>query len=169
VPLGGQLRVTFAGEDGTEMTCKCEVRYQVAVHFGKRKQDQAHREGHSRGIGLRIVSYELHDNTTLFGAGREPVMHRPPGDPTALWDRLQAQPPLAPASLPLPARSGSAPGARGHRPGASATRRQRLRNGRRGRHVSVPTPSMLQERLSGPASVRADPCRGDYWLKPSSM
>ncbi|HLT28757.1 MAG TPA: PilZ domain-containing protein [Myxococcaceae bacterium] len=75
VPLGGQLRVTFAGEDGTEMTCKCEVRYQVAVHFGKRKQDQAHREGHSRGIGLRIVSYELHDNTTLFGAGREPVMH----------------------------------------------------------------------------------------------
>jgi len=75
IPLGGKLRVTFAGEDGTEMTCMCEVRYQVAVHFGKRKPAHGHDEGHSRGIGLRIVGYELRDNTTLFGGGREPVMH----------------------------------------------------------------------------------------------
>src|SRR5688500_11359477 len=32
--LGESLKVTFAGEDGTEMTCLAEVRYQVALSYG---------------------------------------------------------------------------------------------------------------------------------------
>ena len=75
IPLGGKVRVPFAGEDGTEMTCVCEVRYQVALNFGQRKPTHGPHEGHSRGIGLRMVAYELHDNTAFYGAGREPVMH----------------------------------------------------------------------------------------------
>jgi hypothetical protein len=35
MPLGGRVRVTFTGEDGTEMTCLCEVRYQVALSYGR--------------------------------------------------------------------------------------------------------------------------------------
>src|SRR5260370_16731744 len=31
IPLGGQLRATLTAEDGTEMTCLCEVRSQVAL------------------------------------------------------------------------------------------------------------------------------------------
>ena len=48
MPLGGRVRVTFTGEDGTEMTCLCEVRYQVALSYGRgRKRSQ----GHTRGWG----------------------------------------------------------------------------------------------------------------------
>src|SRR6476659_988993 len=54
MPLGGRLKVTYCGEDGTEMTCLCEVRYAVAITYGRLDG----REGFSRGIGLRIVAYE---------------------------------------------------------------------------------------------------------------
>jgi hypothetical protein len=71
VPLGGKLKVTFAGEDGTEMTCLCEVRYQVALAYGRRDG----REGNSRGVGLRIVAYETQDDAPLLLVDRERVMH----------------------------------------------------------------------------------------------
>jgi PilZ domain len=71
IPLGEKLKVTFAGEDGTEMTCLCEVRYQVALAYGK----QDGREGHSRGVGLRIVAYETQDEAPLLLVDRERVMH----------------------------------------------------------------------------------------------
>jgi PilZ domain len=74
IPLGGRVKVTFAGEDGTEMTCVCDVRYQVALHYG-RQDAQRDREGHSRGVGLRIIAYEVHDEQPLMPMDRAPVMH----------------------------------------------------------------------------------------------
>ncbi|MCP3103535.1 PilZ domain-containing protein [Myxococcus sp. K15C18031901] len=71
VGLGEKLKVTFAGEDGTEMTCLCEVRYQVALAFGRKDG----REGSSRGVGLRIVAYEIQDDAPLLLVDRERVMH----------------------------------------------------------------------------------------------
>lgn len=71
MPLGGRLKVTFCGEDGTEMTCLCEVRYQVALAYGKK--DGA--EGHSRGMGLRIVAYETREDAPLLLVDRERVLH----------------------------------------------------------------------------------------------
>lgn len=71
IPLGEKLKITFAGEDGTEMTCLCEVRYQVALAYGKRDG----REGNSRGVGLRIVAYETQDEAPLLLVDRERVMH----------------------------------------------------------------------------------------------
>ena len=71
VPLGGRVKVTFAGEDGTEMTCLCEVRYQVALAYGRRDG----KEGNSRGVGLRIVAYETQDDAPLLLVDRERVMH----------------------------------------------------------------------------------------------
>ena len=71
LPLGGKLRVTFSGEDGTEMTCLCEVRYQVALSYGK-KDGMA---GCSRGVGLRIVAYETKEEFPLLLVARERVLH----------------------------------------------------------------------------------------------
>jgi hypothetical protein len=71
VPLGGRVRVTFAGEDGTEMTCLCEVRYQVALSFGTK----AGNEGNTRGMGLRILSYDMKDERPLIQLDRERVLH----------------------------------------------------------------------------------------------
>jgi hypothetical protein len=72
LPLGGRLKVTFTGEDsGTEMTCLCEVRYQVALSYGLKNGE----EGHSRGIGLRIVAYETKDEFPMLLVDRERVMH----------------------------------------------------------------------------------------------
>lgn len=71
VGLGEKLKVTFAGEDGTEMTCLCEVRYQVALSYGRKDG----REGNSRGVGLRIVAYEVQDDHPLLLVDRERVMH----------------------------------------------------------------------------------------------
>ena len=71
VPLGGRLRVTFSGEDGTEMTCLCEVRYQVAMSYGKKDG----REGFTRGVGLRIVAYETKDDAPMLLVARERVLH----------------------------------------------------------------------------------------------
>lgn len=71
VPLGSQLRVTFAGEDGTELTCLCEVRYQVALNYG----GQGDAEGHCRGMGLRIVAYETREDSPLLLVDRERVLH----------------------------------------------------------------------------------------------
>jgi len=71
MPLGGRLKITFSGEDGTEMTCLCEVRYQVALTYGK-KDGQ---EGFSRGVGLRIVAYETKEDHPLLLVDRERVMH----------------------------------------------------------------------------------------------
>jgi hypothetical protein len=69
--LGEGVRVTFAGEDGTEMTCLCEVRYQVALAYGRKDG----REGTSRGVGLRIVAYEVQEDAPLLLVARERVMH----------------------------------------------------------------------------------------------
>lgn len=71
VPLGGRLKVTFCGEDGTEMTCLCEVRYQVALSYGQKDG----REGNSRGMGLRIVAYEVKEDAPLLLVDRERVLH----------------------------------------------------------------------------------------------
>ncbi|MGA9522159.1 MAG: PilZ domain-containing protein [Myxococcaceae bacterium] len=71
VPLGDRLKVTLSGEDGTEMTCLCEVRYQVAMAYGKK--DGA--PGNSRGMGLRIVAYEVKEDQPYYLVDRERVMH----------------------------------------------------------------------------------------------
>ena len=71
MPLGGRVRVTFTGEDGTEMTCLCEVRYQVALSFGKKGGDT----GHTRGVGLRIVAYETKEDAPALLVARERVLH----------------------------------------------------------------------------------------------
>ena len=71
MPLGGRLKVTFCGEDGTEMTCLCEVRYQVAITYGKLDG----LDGFTRGVGLRIVAYETHQDYPLLLVDRERVMH----------------------------------------------------------------------------------------------
>lgn len=70
LPLGGRLKVTFSGEDGTEMTALCEVRYQVAISYGK-----GDGEGHSRGMGLRIVAYETKEDHPLLLVDRERILH----------------------------------------------------------------------------------------------
>jgi hypothetical protein len=71
VPIGARVKVTFTGEDATEMTCLCEVRYQVALSYGQ----QDGREGSSRGMGLRIVAYETKDEHPLLLVDRERVLH----------------------------------------------------------------------------------------------
>lgn len=71
MPLGGRVRVTFTGEDGTEMTCLCEVRYQVALSYGRGEEEP----GHTRGMGLRIVAYETREDHPLLLVDRERVMH----------------------------------------------------------------------------------------------
>jgi len=71
VPLGSQLKVTFAGEDGTEMTCLCEVRYQVALNYGGEGPTHAG----CRGMGLRIVAYETLEDSPLLLVDRERVLH----------------------------------------------------------------------------------------------
>lgn len=72
LPLGEKVSVTFSGEDGTEITCFCEVRYQVALSYGKKDGN----EGFSRGVGLKIVAYEVREDqpSAPFGA-RERVLH----------------------------------------------------------------------------------------------
>jgi hypothetical protein len=47
------------------------VRYQVALAFGRKDG----REGSSRGVGLRIVAYETHDDAPLLLVDRARVMH----------------------------------------------------------------------------------------------
>lgn len=66
--LGGRLKVTFTSEDGTEMTCLCEVRYQVALNYGPDGEG-------TRGAGLRIVAYEVQEDHPLLLVDRERVMH----------------------------------------------------------------------------------------------
>jgi hypothetical protein len=73
IPLGGKLKLTFTGEDGTEMTCLCEVRYQVALNYGLKSEEEA--EGATRGVGLRIVAYETKEDHPLLLVDRERVMH----------------------------------------------------------------------------------------------
>jgi hypothetical protein len=68
MPLGGRVKVTFTSEDATEMTCLCEVRYQVALNYG------GEGEG-TRGIGLRIVAYETKEDHPMLLVDRERVMH----------------------------------------------------------------------------------------------
>ena len=70
--LGGKLKVTFSGEDGTEMTCLCEVRYQVALNYASADGES---ESSSRGVGLRIVAYETKEDHPLLLVDRERVMH----------------------------------------------------------------------------------------------
>jgi hypothetical protein len=72
MPLGAKISVTFGGEDGTEITCFCEVRYQVALSYGKKDGN----EGFSRGVGLRILAYEVREDQTASGfLVRERVLH----------------------------------------------------------------------------------------------
>jgi hypothetical protein len=71
LPLGGRLKVTFCGEDGTEMTCLCEVRYQVALSFGTKDGEP----GCRRGMGLRMVAYETREDHPWLLVARERVMH----------------------------------------------------------------------------------------------
>jgi hypothetical protein len=58
MPLGSKVSVTFSGQDGAEVTCFCEVRYQVALSYGKKDGN----EGFSRGVGLRILAYEIRED-----------------------------------------------------------------------------------------------------------
>lgn len=70
LPLGGKVRCTFAGDDGTEMTCLCDVRYQVALSYGKDGETSF-----SRGVGLRIVAWETKEDHPLLLVARERVLH----------------------------------------------------------------------------------------------
>ena len=72
MPLGGKVKVTFTGEDGTEMTCLAEVRYQVALNYGGTPDGE---ECSTRGVGLRIVAYETTQDQPLLLVDRERVMH----------------------------------------------------------------------------------------------
>ena len=79
LPLGGQIKVTFSGDDGTEMTALCEVRYQVALNFsssqsGEEQQQQVVATG-PRGAGLRIIAYETRENHPMLLVDRERVLH----------------------------------------------------------------------------------------------
>jgi len=64
--LGQQVKVTFFGEEGTEMTCLCEVRYQLALNYG---------ETGSRGVGLRIVAYEVGEEQPLLLIDKARILH----------------------------------------------------------------------------------------------
>lgn len=70
LPLGGRLKVTFAGDDGTEMTALCEVRYQVALNYTGDEGQVG-----TRGAGLRIVAYETKEDHPLLLVDRERVLH----------------------------------------------------------------------------------------------
>jgi len=79
LPLGGQIKVTFSGDDGTEMTALCEVRYQVALNYsssqsGEEQQQQVVATG-TRGAGLRIIAYETSENHPMLLVDRERVLH----------------------------------------------------------------------------------------------
>ena len=71
LPLGGKIKVTFSGDDGTEMTALCEVRYQVALNYST----GADTESGTRGAGLRIVAYETKEEHPLLLVDRERVLH----------------------------------------------------------------------------------------------
>ncbi len=71
IPLGGRVKATLTGEDGTEMTCLCDVRYQVALSYGKEDGN----EGFSRGVGLRILAYETKEDHPALLVARERVLH----------------------------------------------------------------------------------------------
>ena len=70
LPLGGRLKVTFSGDDGTEMTALCEVRYQVALNYGSEEGAAG-----TRGAGLRIIAYETREDHPLLLVDRARVMH----------------------------------------------------------------------------------------------
>ncbi len=70
LPLGGRLKVTFTGDDGTEMTALCEVRYQVALNYGGDEGKNG-----TRGAGLRIIAYETKEDHPLLLVDRERVLH----------------------------------------------------------------------------------------------
>ncbi len=72
LPLGGQIKVTFSGDDGTEMTALCEVRYQVALNYSNQ---QAEGQTGTRGAGLRIIAYETRENHPMLLVDRERVLH----------------------------------------------------------------------------------------------
>ena len=73
LPLGGRLKVTFSGDDGTEMTALCEVRYQVALNYGGGEGDEG--ASGTRGAGLRIIAYETKEDHPLLLVDRARVMH----------------------------------------------------------------------------------------------
>ncbi len=72
LPLGGQLKVTFASEEGNEMTALCEVRYQVALNYAA---VDGQSNSSSRGVGLRIIAYETKEDHPLLLVDRERVLH----------------------------------------------------------------------------------------------
>ncbi|MCA3013002.1 MAG: PilZ domain-containing protein [Myxococcaceae bacterium] len=80
LPLGGQIKVTFTGDDGTEMTALCEVRYQVALNYGASHQTDGEEAlttaaVGTRGAGLRIIAYETRENHPMLLVDRERVLH----------------------------------------------------------------------------------------------
>jgi hypothetical protein len=77
LPLGGQIKVTFTGDDGTEMTALCEVRYQVALNYSNSQVDgeQMIATSGTRGAGLRIIAYETRENHPMLLVDRERVLH----------------------------------------------------------------------------------------------
>jgi hypothetical protein len=60
MPLGGRVRVTFTGEDGTGMTCLCEVR--APGRPGAEAWQRAH-----LGMGLRTWPMRPAGRTPAFG------------------------------------------------------------------------------------------------------
>ena len=76
LPLGGQIKVTFTAEDGTEMTALCEVRYQVALNYSNSQGDeQVVTTSGTRGAGLRIIAYETRENHPMLLVDKERVLH----------------------------------------------------------------------------------------------
>ncbi len=74
LPLGGKLKVTFTGDDGTEMTALCEVRYQVALNYAD-QQSPTDASAGTRGAGLRILAYETKENHPMLLVAKERVLH----------------------------------------------------------------------------------------------
>jgi hypothetical protein len=79
LPLGGQVKVTFISEDGTEMTALCEVRYQVALNYGSSESADGDKMTQAtvgtRGAGLRIIAYETKENHPMLLVDKERVLH----------------------------------------------------------------------------------------------
>ncbi len=80
LPLGGQIKVTFTGDDGAEMTALCEVRYQVALNYGNAQGADGEETVTTtamgtRGAGLRIIAYETRENHPMLLVDRERVLH----------------------------------------------------------------------------------------------
>lgn len=71
IPLGTRLTISFSDEQsGTEIQAIAEVRYQCVMEYGTRSGPAA-----MRGMGVRFVAFEAHDERTFLPLGKVAVLH----------------------------------------------------------------------------------------------